>query len=253
MAISILVHGVSAGVPLLIGWPAAQGLQPMPHVERALIEENAAPAWLHLPPNAELKVPSGVRLQIVSTSIVSHESRQEAALVGLFQNVGRQLSGAALSLTLVGRDGVSVLSSSANEATVSEVATNGFLPFRFPLVRTGLLPSDVAAIRLRLAEGAVKFRRSVPVTLVRYSVRGTPRQGTVVTGQIDLAPAKDQGPGIGLVITVLLLDKDLRCVEIVSGEPARTTDNSYGFEFHSMMPVARTARSVRVWAEEYSR
>jgi hypothetical protein len=253
--IAILLHGLSPGVTSLSGWSVLvpQSLQPMPYVTRSIIEENAAPAWLRLPPHAELKVPSGVRLEVSSTSIVSHEGRKEAALVGLFLDVGRRLSGAELSLSFIGRDGVSVVSSSSNGATVSEVSTNGFLPFRFPLVRTSLLSTDVAVLRLSLAERAVKARRSVPATLVRYSVKGTANEGTLVAGEIDLAPTEDQGPGEALVMTILLLDKDRRCLDVLAGEPTRLTANSYRFWLRGPMPVARNTRAVQVWVEAYSR
>jgi hypothetical protein len=254
-AILILSAGLSPRAMPSSAWSAAvqQILLPMPIVHRSIVEKNAAPAWLRLPPNAELRVPSGVRLEVVSTAIVSHDGRKEAALVGVFSNVGRPLTGAALRLSLVGQDGVSVVSSSSNGAAVSEVPANGLLPFRFPLVSTSLLPSEVAAIRLSLTEDAVNRRRSIAANVVRYSVRGTAQQGTVVTGQIDLAPTRVQEPREGLIVTVLLLDKDRRYLDILAGDAAPVTADSYRFELRGTMPVAKNTRDVQVWAEAYSR
>jgi hypothetical protein len=253
--ILILSTGLSGSVISPSAWLAAthQILLPMPIVHRSIIEKNAAPAWLRLPENAELRVPSGVRLEVVSTEIVSHDGRKEAALVGVFTNAGRPLTGAALRLSLVGADGVSVVSSSSNGAAVSEIPANGFLPFRFPLVSTTLLPSDVAAIRLSLTEDAVNRRRSIAANLVRYSVRGTAQQETVVTGQIELPPTRVREPGEGLIVTVLLLDKDRRYLDILAGDAAPITADSYHFELRGTMPVAKNTRDVQVWAEAYSR
>lgn len=224
----------------------------MPHVARSLIETDAAPAWLQLPPSAQLELPSGVALEVISTSILSEERRQEAVLVGLFRNTGRPLNGATLTLSFVGSNGVAPGSALANEAKVSEIATNGFLPFRFPLPST-LLQGDLTALRLSLAERSTDVGRSRPATLVRYSVRAAARNSTVVTGQIDV-PAGGAPEASGRrVATILLLDKNGRCVEILSGELSGSTGNSYSFEFHSPMPVGKATRQVRLWVEDYPR
>lgn len=253
MATVILLHFSSSTV-VCRSTPSHTGSQDppaIPHVARSLIEKDAAPEWLQLPPSAQLEVPSGVALEVISTSILSEERRREAVLVGLLRNTGRQLNGATLTLSLVGRNGASAGSPLANDAKVSEVATNGFLPFRFPLPSSTLLQGDFAALRLSLAERSTDVGRSRPATLVRYSVRGAGRDRTVVSGQIDV-PARD-APGVGskLVATILLLDKEDRCVEILTGEISGPTGNRYPFEFHSSMPVGKAAQRVRLWVEDY--
>lgn len=228
-----------------------QDSPPLPHVARSLIERDAAPAWLQLPPSAQLELPSGVALEVVSTSILSEERRKEAALVGVFRNTGRQLNGATLTLSFVGPDGVSAGPPLANDAKVSDVATNGFLPFRFPLTSTARLHGDTASLRLGLAERSADVGHSRPATLVRYSVRSAARDSTIVTGQIEIPPNDVEAPGRRLVATILLLDKDSRCVEILTGEVSGPTGNSYPFEFRSPMPVGKATRQARLWVEEY--
>ena len=222
-----------------------------PHVVGSLVERDAAPTWLQLPPSAQVEIPPGVALEVISTSILSEERRKEAVLVGLFRNTGRLIKGATLTLSFIGRDGAIAGSALDNDAKVSEVATNEFLPFRFPLTSAALPRSDLTAVRLTLAERATDIGRPIPATLVRYAVRGAARNSTVVTGRIDVSSTEAAGAQTRLVATILLLDKDDRCVEILTGELARSTGNSYPFEFHSPLPVGKSTRHTRVWVEGY--
>ena len=223
-----------------------------PNVVRSIVEGSAAPEWLKLPPRAQVVFPSGVRLEVVSSAIVSHEGRKDAALVGMFRNAGREIVGASLTLSFVGPDGATVISSGANTAAVSEVPANGFLPFRFPLVQTPVVPGPAAILRVNLDEGAAPRRRAVETRLIRHSVRGTPRDGTAVTGEIEVA-SPEVTAAAGLLLTVLLLDKNRQGLDIVVGDAMPVTDRQYRFDLRGTMPVAKSTRSVQVWAEAPSR
>jgi hypothetical protein len=247
----IVLYAASAAIVSVSTTSLTVSQDSIPHVAGSLIEKDTAPEWLQLPPSAQLELPPGVTLEMISTAILSEERRKEAVLVGLFRNTGRQLNGATLTLSSVGRDGGSAGSSLPNDARVSEVATNGFLPFRFPLTSTTLLRGDLAALRLSLTERSTDVGRSRPATLVRYSVRAVGRDSTVVTGQIDVPPRDAPAAGRRLVATLLLLDKDSRCVEILTGELSGSTGNRYPFEFRSPMPVGKATRQVRLWVEEF--
>jgi hypothetical protein len=252
VAAVILLQGTSAVTTASVSIPSLTLPQESPpHVVGSLIERDAAPGWLQLPPSAQIELPSGVALEVISTSILSEERRKEAVLVGLFRNTGRQLNGATLTLSFVGPDGATAGSSLDNDAKVSEVATNGFLPFRFPLTATTHVPGGIAAVRLSLAERSTDAGRSRPATLVRYSVRAAARNSTVVTGQIDVPSRDGSAAHPRLVATMLLLDQDSRCIEILTGELAVATGNCYPFEFRSPMPVGKGTRQVRVWVEDY--
>lgn len=243
----VIVH---LAATLMVLWPVASGAQLRTlGVARSVLEVTDAPEWLSLPSSAEIRAPSGVRVEVVSTSIVSNEARKEAALVGMFRNVGRALSGAALSLTYIGSDGQSMVASASNGALVSAVHTDGLLPFRFPLLRSSLLPGKAAAIRVSIQEDVAAARRPVAAqTAGKNSVRGL-GQGVIATGHIDLSPPDDQDTGESLVLTAVLLDSNRQVLEVLTGKPVRVTASRYKFELRGTMPVANKTRDVQVWVE----
>jgi hypothetical protein len=240
----VLVMAAGHG-DLPLAAPVAQ--ETPPNVVRSIVEGHGAPAWLALPQRAQMVLPDGVRLEVVSTAIISHEEPRQAALVGVFRNAGRPLAGLTLTLAFVGPDGESVVWSSPDAAGISEVATGASLPFRFPLVPMSTLHGPVMALRVTLEEAGAPRGRPVETRLLRHAAKQAGGDATVLAGEIELAA--DEIPAPSLRLSALLLDRNQQNLDVLVGEATPVAGKRYRFELRGTLPVASRTRSVRIWAQ----
>jgi len=242
-AVMTLISGAYCDLPLAA--PAVQ--EEKPNTVRSIVEGKGAPEWLVLPPRAQVVLPAGVQVEVVSSAIVSHDNRRQAALVGEFRNTGRALTGLTLTLAFLGPHGESVLWSSPDEAEISEVATNGTLPFRFPLVPTVALPGPMSILRVTLDEAPSPRAQAVEARVIRHSAKRVSGDATVISGEIEVVSAAP--PAGPLRVAVLLLDRDELNLDLFAGDATPLGDKRYRFELHGTLPVASRTRSLRVWAQ----
>jgi hypothetical protein len=78
----IVLYAASAAIVSVSTTSLTVSQDSIPHVAGSLIEKDTAPEWLQLPPSAQLELPPGVTLEMISTAILSEERRKEAVLVG---------------------------------------------------------------------------------------------------------------------------------------------------------------------------
>jgi hypothetical protein len=225
----------------------------MPTVQRSTLESNAVPSWLYAPSNIRLEQPAGVHLELLTIIVASSEARKEAALIGIFRNRGRALTGALLTLSYMRSDGESIVHSVSNAAQVSEVPVDGILPFRFPLLSRADLPEELLVFRVEVGEGMSGGRRSLSATLKDdYAVRDKGENGVVVTGEIEI----DRRSGLPhpdtdeVFVTVVLLDKNGSLLDVLAGSPtSRTGSDHYRIELQSMFPIGSRVKNIQVYVE----
>jgi hypothetical protein len=243
----------AAAIALTLGAGVGASSLQMPNVQRSITELNTAPDWLYTPSSVRLAFPAGVRLELVAVSIVSSDQRREAALIGMFRNRSRALSGTALTLSYLGPDGETVVRSVPNAAYVSEVPVDGLLPFRFPLLARAAVPEGFTGFDVSLDSRVGTSRRNLPATLRGdVSTRGQRDNGTLVVGDIEVTADSSSPPpnGRGILVTLLLLDKNEKLLEVLPGTTSSLVGlNTYRVELGSFLPLARQIKSAQVYVE----
>ena len=181
---TIAATGLALALALGIEGVAGQ----MPTARHSTIGSDRIPAWLATAPSVRLALPPKVRLELVTMSVISSDHRKQAALVGLFRNRGRILSGVRLTLAYIGPDDESVVRRLPNAAQVSVVAVDGLLPFRFPLLTAVEVPEAFARFEISADERVGAARRTVSaVARGRFSTRAGRGSGMSVTGDVETA------------------------------------------------------------------
>lgn len=243
----------AAAIALTLGAGVRASSLQMPNVQRSITELNTAPDWLYTPSSVRFAFPAGVRLELAAVSIVSSDQRREAALIGMFRNRSRALSGTALTLSYLGPDGETVVRSVPNAAYVSEVPVDGLLPFRFPLLARAAVPEGFTGFDVSLDSRVGTSRRNLPATLRGdVSTRGQRDNGTLVVGDIEVTADSSSPPpnGRGILVTLLLLDKNEKLLEVLPGTTSSLVGlNTYRVELGSFLPLARQIKSAQVYAE----
>jgi hypothetical protein len=225
----------------------------MPNVRHSVTELNDAPGWLYAPSSVRLAVPAGVRLELVTMTVVSSDRHKEAALIGILRNRGRAISGAALALSYVGPDGESTLRSVPNAATVSEVPAAGLLPFRFPLMAAAVVPDGVTGFELSITERIGEARRNLPAKIRgEISIRGERHNAALVVGEVEITSDSNL-PGADnsrVLVTVLLFDKKDTLLEVLPGVPSSPDDrNIVRIETGSFLPLAKHVGRAEAYVE----
>lgn len=229
---------------------------PMPTARSSILESSTVPAWLYAFSTVQLELAAEMRLELVEMAVVSNEHQKRAALIGMLHNRSGALSGAALTLSYVGSDGSSVMSSVSNAALVSEVPAGGLLPFRFLLLPRDALPNESLGLRISVNEGLSPSRRALRAVMrPDYSFRGRGANGVVMTGNIEISPGDSahHSDEKALLISVVLLDNNGRLLDVIAGSRAwRLDSNMQHVEFDSFLPIGRRVRSVQAYVEAVS-
>lgn len=203
------------------------------------------PAWLSLPPRIDVRLPEGVRIASVESTVVSHEMPRFAALSGVLRNVGRPLRGARLRLTVVADD-QSTIAVVESDVTPRAADTNALVPFRF-----GLKPwVDRAAQQLVIdidEDDNSTWRTHVATVEPGYRLRVLEPHGVSVSGTLT---SPDQAAiGAAARITLLLRDKDGRILDVLMGRVAPDTTGRAAFAATGEFPLARRAKALDAWVE----
>lgn len=227
----------------------------MPTVRHSIIGSDRIPTWLATAPSVRLALPPGVRLELVTMSVISSDHRRQAALIGLFRNRGRILSGVRLTLAYIGPDDESVVRLLPNAAQVSEVAVDGLLPFRFQLLTAVEVPEAFARFEISLDERAGAARRSVSaVARGEFSTRAQRGSGMSVTGDVvtaEQAAAVSGAESPSPFLTLILWDKNDRLLDVLSGTAIFVPGlHVHRFSLDSFLPAAKLIKRIQVYAEE---
>lgn len=223
----------------------------MPTVHRSIVELNTVPDWLYAPSTIRLALPTGVRLEPWTISVVSSEHREQAALIGMFRNRGRALTGAVLTLSYIAPDGESIVRSVPNAAHVSDVPVDGTLPFRFLLLPRVALPDGFLAFQVQIDERVSGARQPLPATIRDYAIRGHGEKGVLVVGDIEArgGTGPESPDNSGLLVTLVLLDKNGKLLDVIAGSPTARGVNTYRIELGSILPIERRVKTIQVYAE----
>jgi hypothetical protein len=241
MALCVVL--VDAGV--LCGQP--------PNFYRSFTELPAVPEWLSTPSTVRLVLPHGVRLELVTMTVISNDPRREAALIGVLRNRSRPVHGAVLTLAYVGADNGAALHSVPNVAYVSDVAPDGLLPFRFPLLVGASAPGGVTDFELSVDERVSGTRRNLPAIMRGdMSVREQRDGAASVIGDVEIT----HGPILPLLesnrlfVTLLLEDENHNLLDVLSGVHASASGvNPFRIDFRSFVPLSRRVNAAQVYVE----
>jgi hypothetical protein len=224
----------------------------MPNVHRSTTELTAIPDWLYAPFSVRLTVPTGIKLELMTMTIVSSDQRREAALIGVLRNRGRAVRGALVSLSYLGADGESILRSVPNAAYVSEVPVDGLLPFRLPLSVGAAVPRGVTAFEMLLEERIDGARHSLHSNIRGdLSISRQRDNAASVVGDLEIRDGEVPLPdNARMLVTLLLHDKSGNLLEVLSGtSTSRSGLNVFRVHFDSFLLLAGRVKKSRVHVE----
>lgn len=259
----------------------AQPVITLPRPSRDVRVRDTAPTWLAMPQRGRIRTSPGLKLRPLQNSAVTYETYENAkvgVLVGALRNAGPCAARLTIQLQYTDHKWQPLGKPVENQARVSQVDSGGALPYRFGLRRKDEFSQLPSGYIIEVSENGrpvppitdevefVRGDRSVAVTSCSQlpdpldisieSSRPTSR-GHKVNGIVTVKAGGSIHPK-GIALTALLLDKEGKVLEVLTGGVTYQSDGSTGlidigetvrFSLSTSIPLGNSVDRTEMFAE----
>jgi hypothetical protein len=107
----------------------------LPTPTRSVTVRDTAAPWIAIPQRGRIRTSEDLKMEPLRNSVVAYENARIAVLVGVLRNNGACATNLSVRLRYTDKNWQPIGEPVENDALVSQVDSDGLLPFRFPLRR----------------------------------------------------------------------------------------------------------------------